>query len=610
VGRVSAADTGRPLKGARVTLGGSQIAGGRSAVTDDSGVFDFQQLPEGRYNLNASKAGFVSLAYGQRRPMQPGTPLQLSTNQTLRDLELRLPRGSAITGRVTDELGEPMPSIMVRAMRQQFVQGQRQLVAAGAAQTDDRGQYRVWGLNPGEYYISAVAPNFVLPDFLGRGGRGGGQNGPGGPGGRGGLEGRGAGRANIGAFVEAFSVDVDLTQLSNALAQVGNITLLGGLDGSATQVSYAPTYYPGVSSTREAQPVTVALAAEATGIDFSLLLVQMARVSGRVTSQDGGAVTSGNINLSSNDEPGDRGGPLSGNYGTRIQGDGTFTIANVPPGQYMLRARSNVGPGGRGERGGRGAAAAGANGRGGGGGNARGGIDPNAPPRFASQPVFVSGDLTDLSVVLAPGAEISGTITVQAVQTSPIDLSQVRIMARPADQAIGQETTGRADRSGTFSIAGIPAGPHWFRVQAPRGLTLKAVLINGRDVIDAPHDIRPGERLAGATIVLTDRVSEISGTITDDRSTPIPDYTVLAFSEDPEHWGPQSRHIMTTRPDQNGKFQIRGLPPGRYYLVAIDPTIQGEWFDPAFLEQHRDGAGRLTLAEGEVKTQDFRVATK
>src|SRR5258705_11592581 len=75
-GRVVTADTGRPVRGARVALSAPQLSGGRNLVTDASGLFDFTGLPEGRYNLNVSKTGFVTLAYGQRRPLQPGTPLQ------------------------------------------------------------------------------------------------------------------------------------------------------------------------------------------------------------------------------------------------------------------------------------------------------------------------------------------------------------------------------------------------------------------------------------------------------------------------------------------------------------------------------------------------------
>jgi hypothetical protein len=85
---------------------------------------------------------------------------------------------------------------------------------------------------------------------------------------------------------------------------------------------------------------------------------------------------------------------------------------------------------------------------------------------------------------------------------------------------------------------------------------------------------------------------------------------MLAFSTNAAFWRPESRHIMTARPDQTGRFQLRGLPAGEYYLAAIDPAEPGEWFEPSFLEQQRLAATRILLAEGDVKTQDIRVAPR
>ena len=108
-------------------------------------------------------------------------------------------------------------------------------------------------------------------------------------------------------------------------------------------------------------------------------------------------------------------------------------------------------------------------------------------------------------------------------------------------------------------------------------------------------------------VVFTDRQNEITGTVTDEQGAPVPDFTVLAFPTDASLWRPQARQIMTARPDQTGKYRIRGLPPGEYYLVTVDPTEQGEWFEPAYLDDHRAGASRVTLGESDVKTKDFRI---
>src|SRR5262249_20115039 len=163
---------------------------------------------------------------------QAGTPLQLADGQEMKRVDFRLPRGGAIAGRIADEDGEPMPGVSVRAMRYQYLQGERRLVQAGAGQTDDKGQYRMLGLMPGGYYLTAAAARGFGP-----GGR------FGGPGG--------------GGLPFAF----------------------GGRGGSDDQesVAYAPTYYPGVPSVNEAAPVKLGVSQEALDVSFALQLVRTGR---------------------------------------------------------------------------------------------------------------------------------------------------------------------------------------------------------------------------------------------------------------------------------------------------------------------------------------------
>jgi hypothetical protein len=222
-------------------------------------------------------------------------------------------------------------------------------------------------------------------------------------------------------------------------------------------------------------------------------------------------------------------------------------------------------------------------------------------------------DLTNLTVVLAAAASISGSVSFQTSQGQQApDPGSVRVAAPLVDQVdLGPNPTARVDRTGSFKLSGVQAGSHLFRAQgSPRGWMLKSALVNGRDVIDTPFELRSGQQLTDVTLVFTDKLTEVNGTIADDRGTPVTEYTLLAFPEDEQLWNPQSRHIMTTRPDQNGRYQLRGLPPGDYYLVAVDPAEQGEWFEPAYLTAHRAAATQVTLTEGDTKTQDFRVRTR
>jgi hypothetical protein len=184
----------------------------------------------------------------------------------------------------------------------------------------------------------------------------------------------------------------------------------------------------------------------------------------------------------------------------------------------------------------------------------------------------------------------------------------MRVTAPSPDNLIGGQAQGRVDKDGKFTITGVQAGMHLIRPGGQlRGWTLKSVTIDGRDVTDAAVELRSGQRLERVELTLTDRVSEINGTLTDDQGRPVTEYTVLAFSTDSTFWRPQSRHIATTRPDQTGHFRVRGLPAGGYYVVTVDPAQQGEWYEPAYLEAHRLGAARVTLGDGDTKTQDFKI---
>ncbi len=534
-GHVVTADSGRAVKRARVIVTGPELPQGRAAQTDDQGAYVIEGLPAGRYSVRVSKAGFVNLSYGQRRPLQPGTPLQLGDKQELKGVDFRLPRGGVIAGRLFDEDGEPMPGAVVRVMEYQYLQGQRQLVPAGAAQTDDRGEFRAWGLMPGTYYVSATAPRAF-----------------GGPGG--------------GAFANG---------AGGALAAFIGRGRGPGVPGDDEAVAYASTFYPGVPSVSDARAIAIGVSQQVQDVNFALQLVRTARIAGRVTSPDGSAVSSGNVSLAPEGAGAAR-GPGGMNFGGRIDWDGSFALANVPPGRYVLRARS----------------------------------EDSGAPQFAIQPLSVASDMTDLTVILAPAATLTGSVAFESSQQhlTGVDPTSVRIAAQAADQALpGPTPNARPDKDGNFTLPGVPGGTVMLRLGGvPREWTLKSVTLDGRDITDTPIDVRGGQQLSGVRVLFTDRVSEVSGTVTDTQGVPITELTVLAFPTDASLWRPQARQIVTARPDQNGRYVIRGLPAGEYYAAAVDPAEQGEWYEAAFLDAHRAGAMRFSLAEGENKPVDFK----
>jgi hypothetical protein len=538
-GRVLAGDTGRPVKRAQVfATGGGR--GGRSTTTDDQGVYSFTGLVAGSYTVTASKSGFVDAVYGQRRATQPGMTLQLIDNQQLTNVDLRLTRGAVITGRVLDEDGEALIGAGVTVQRYQYVRGDRQLTPAGSSQTDDRGVYRVFNLPPGDYYVSVSVNGRGFQQFAaGIGGLGGGRGGRG----------------------------------------------FGG-SGDTEPSGYAPTYYPGVVSASEAGRIAVPPGQEVAGIDFQIQLVPFATVGGIVAGSDGNGVV---VVLAPRDTSGPLGGPV---LNARTTQDGSFRIANVPPGGYLAIARS----GGR-----------------------------QNEMRIALQPIAVNGqNIGGLALMLQPEIALSGNIVVESSGTpAPTDYSAFRIDAPEVNPlpigggpagGRGGGTNGRAAANGSFSIPNLVPGRHYVRITG-QGLTqgmttatrwnLKAVLVGGADVTDTGVELKPGENVDNVTILLTDRSTTVSGTVRDASSQPAAALSVIAFSTDPQYWNAQSRYIQAGRTDQNGMYTLRGLPPGDYFVLVTDNVEQGEWFDPAFLDQARQGATRISINEGEQKTLDL-----
>src|SRR6187549_1235589 len=170
-GRVVANDTGNPLRRAQVRISGPDI-GTKTALTDAQGRYEFKDLPAGRFNVSVSKSGFVTMSYGQNRPFEPGRPIELADAQKMDKADISLPRGSVLAGRVTDEVGEAVAEAEVTAMRMQFTNGKRRLVPSGrTGTTNDLGQFLIYGLPPGEYYVSATLRNMntMVLDMLGGG---------------------------------------------------------------------------------------------------------------------------------------------------------------------------------------------------------------------------------------------------------------------------------------------------------------------------------------------------------------------------------------------------------------------------------------------------------
>jgi protocatechuate 3,4-dioxygenase beta subunit len=345
-------------------------------------------------------------------------------------------------------------------------------------------------------------------------------------------------------------------------------------------VGYAPSFYPGTTSLAQAERVTLRVGQDAQNINFAVAPIRFATVSGTVMNSSGQPVRALNVALN--------GAGLGASPTDRANGsgrpDGTFVITKVTPGDYVLRVSTGV----------------------------------LGQQEMASLPVTVSGqDVTGLSAVLAPGGVARGRVIFEGNPASPPRVMIAAFPAIPAGPGLDAKTT-RQQSDGTFEIRELwdrqlfrttmaDIGTPLDGTQDTAGWFLKSVTAEGKDITDEGYEFKPGQNLTGIEIVLSDRATTLAGTVHDDRERPIGDYTVVAFATDSGKWGYRTRFVRTARPDQDGRFQIKGLPPTAYQVVAVEYLEAGEETDPARLETWRTRGTAVTLAEGDTRSVALRL---
>ena len=181
----------------------------------------------------------------------------------------------------------------------------------------------------------------------------------------------------------------------------------------------------------------------------------------------------------------------------------------------------------------------------------------------------------------------------------------LRLMAIPTNDISMMGSSGppaAVTPDNTFELRGLTGGRVLRVVGLPPGWMLRSVLVNGEDVTDKGMEFKGTESVTGVEVALTAKVTELSGTVKGPSGAPVKDYTVIVFSEDPDRWTiPNSRFVVSARPDQDGHFKVRGLPPGAYYAAAADYVAQGEGGDPELLERLKAKASRIALEGGDKK---------
>jgi protocatechuate 3,4-dioxygenase beta subunit len=542
-GRVVAGDTGTIVRRAQVRISSADI-GTKTAFTDAQGRYEFKDLPAGRFTLSVSKSGFVTMQYGQNRPFQSGRPIELTDGQVMDKADVALPRGGAVSGRVVDEFGEPVADASVSAMRMEYSSGRRRLAPTGRpSTTNDLGQFRLFGLPPGEYYVSATLRSMdsMIFDMLG----------------------------------------------SSA----------GGPVGSNNSTGYAATYYPGTPNPAEAQRLSLSVGQEMSTVDIQMQPVHLARITGVATNSDGKAMANAIVMLMPTMQEATAFAP----GGTsRTDKNGNFTLSSVAPGEYTLQIQSMAAlmsvateamsmMGGDAPSTSAPSAAAG------------------EQEFVSANVTVAGDDITGLIVTGTHGAKATGRLVFDGGQkpdditsvrliAEPTDMDTMPAAASVFGASSVKDT-------GAFEIDSL-VGARVFRLMnQPKGWFLEHVTHEGVDVTDKGFEFKPGDTVENFEIVLTNKQQTVTGSVVGDNGDPVKEYTVIVFTDDPEKWSlAENRWLESARADQQGQFRISGLPAGAYNAIALEYVDKGEWRDPDWLARAAKTAAKFTLEEGGTKT--------
>lgn len=565
---------------------------------DSEGRFAFRSLPKGTFSISTNRPGYVDGAAGRTRPGGPARGVTLTDQQRVGDVDIPMWKYAAVAGVVLDENNEPLVGAQVRVLLRDYVAGRRRLTMGAADTTDDRGQYRIGNLEAGDYIVALPMIHRPSLNSMVRGegmpvGDGGGRNV------------MVAMRVEATASSMAGGAPVFVSNLDGAVPPAGT-------DENGLALTYQTEFYTGAVAAARATPLTLSHGEERTGIDFKLTPVRAMSVSGAVIGPEG-PMANVQLQLLPADAE-ELVSPIE-TANTNTDGNGNFTFAMVPTGNYALRALRQA--------------------RGGGGGTfttftsgsatqmvevrqtleraAQSAPLSEQPTLWADTIVGVGGkDITDLTVNLRPGLTVSGTVVFSgtATQPTPEQRAGLSINLEPADgrtAGITAMVRGRVEPSGTFTTAGVPSGKYILRVSgAPQGWSLRDASHGGKDVTSVAVEL-DGENATGVVLAFTDKPTELNGTVRDSSGNPDTRASVMVFPAEASAWldtGSQPRRLRLVRANQDGTYKINGLPAGDYYVIAVDDeSAVKSWQDPVYLNGMARAATQVRLTEGNIKTQ-------
>lgn len=495
-GSVRQIETKAPIAGVLVTLSVQETDGQNAptyeAETHSDGTFEIPDVPPGQYRVNLSREDYVGV-HSAEEPAR----LTIFNGDTPDPLALHMMPGPAISGRIFDEKGRAKASAHVELMHLNLREGQRMLIASEVSGITDRnGEYRLFGLQPGEYYLR-VRPRAGAAEF-------------------------------------------------------------------------APVYFPGVTDSAHATPISVRAGADISGIDLSLTRGNLHSVKLKVEIA---SPAPADPELSFYINPVRSGGNASaGAVQFHSAGRDTYVSPLLAPGSYEIEVYLR---------------------------------DPD-PVRWARKTVEVHNrDVDAGTLVIGPGVWVQGQVA--AAESLPVSVrrGQLLVILRPLDGSIFLLPSAQVEDDGSFVIPRVPE--RRFRVELtglPPEVYFASARFGGREVLSSGFKVSAG----GASrldLSIASSGGVVAGVVRGKKDEPISNGTVVLIPSDRENL-----HLYrTANTDQFGVFSIAGVPPGEYGVLAWNSGQGKAYLDPVFLKAVENHATKVVVQRGFTNTINVRAIT-
>jgi hypothetical protein len=586
-----------PLSKARVELRGGPLGESTITTTENDGRFYFPNLPPGAYEISVRRDSFAPAEVGQKWPGGPGVPLQLRAGQPAPDVVVRMVAAAAISGRISDSSGQPLANAQVQALKSTFQGELRVLIPVQQVRTNVTGDFRLYGLPAGRYFVNVIVPGYSANAQL---------------------------LVNSGGRTDGNAPYQNSSQGRQILGQSAITASVNPANAQTQDVG--PIYFPSTPYIQNASPIDLRPGMEYKGVDTQMTPVRRYTVCGvvrgipsreaRVQNNPGGPIPpppqaprplpgQALPAVSSVPNPNDPCGigttmiqdpvgtvqlapldvevrPVLNATGNRYNGTvdgatGQFVIRNVLPGLYNLATFiSNM---------------------------------------DAATTVDVRNrDIENVTLSLSPGFPLPTLITMEgAAPGTPLPGGMTMLIgSSPPTQ--GTSPNQPVDPSGSFSIPNVgtddtrvyvlpmlttPVGPPLGIPDSLQGVYVKSAKFSGVDVLNT------GFRFAGEPdkvleIVLAKNAGSIAGRVEDENKQPIGGVFVVLVSGITTARLYRTDMYKVTSTDAEGRFEVKNLPPGDYKIFALHGFEKDAWVDPEFFKPYEDRGMSIKVGEGRV----------